>query len=109
MQKREFKERRAFQRIPIKLSLRILNLRSKRESLTQTVDISANGIGLIAENKLYPNTPLEIWLQTPDAAEPLHTKGEVVWAKMLEPNSFRVGVRLEKTDLLALSQALLTM
>jgi hypothetical protein len=77
-----------------------------REGTGQTADISAKGIGLVADVELAPNTPLEMWLEIPDKGEPLYTRGEVVWSKMMEPNKFRIGVNLEKADLMGLSRVL---
>ena len=106
MQKKEFKDKRIFERLPIKRSLRFLAPRSNRAGLAQTQDISAQGIGLLAEKELLPRTPLEIWLHIPDKGEPLYTRGEVVWSKMIGPDKYRVGVGLEKVDLMGLSRIL---
>lgn len=106
MQKTQIKDRRACERIPIELSLRFLNHRTNKEGLAQAVDISANGIGLLTEEELSPSIPLEIWLQIPDYAEPVYIKGEVVWSKMVKPNGYRAGIRLEKINLVTISQVL---
>jgi len=104
MQRQEFRDRRAYQRIPVRLFLRYFNLHSNKEGSAETRDISANGIGLFTEEDLSPRTPLEIWLQIPDRGEPLYTKGKVVWSKMIEPNRYRAGVCLEKVDFMAMSR-----
>jgi hypothetical protein len=104
MQKAEFRDRRAYERIPARLFLRYLNLDSDKEGSAQTRDISANGIGLFTEEELLPHTILEIWLHIPDRGEPLYTKGEVVWSKMIEPNRYRSGVHLEKVDFMAMAR-----
>lgn len=106
MQKAEFVDRRIFERIPVKLSLRFLDLHSNKESLGQTQDISAKGIGLLTEEKLSPATPLEMWLQIPDKGDPLYTRGNVVWSDKVEPNKYRVGIALEKADLMGISRVL---
>ena len=108
MQNTEFQDRRLFERIPIKLSLRFLVLRSKRAGLAQTLDVSAQGIGLLTESELLPHTTLEIWLHVPDRGEPLYARGEVVWSKMVEPNRYRAGICLEKIDLMGISRILRT-
>ena len=83
MQDTGFRDRRAYERVPVRLSLRYLNLHSNKQGSAQTRDISANGIGLFTEEELPPRTPLQIWLQIPDRGGPVYTKGEVVWSKMV--------------------------
>ena len=104
MQNTGFRDRRAYERIPVRLYLRYLNLHSNKEGSALTRDISAKGIGLFTEEELLPHTPLEVWLQIPDRGEPLYNKGEVVWSKMVEPDRYRAGICLEKVDFMAMSR-----
>ena len=104
MQKSESSDRRIFERMPVNLSLRFLDLRSYKEHLVQTHDVSAEGIGIVTSEAIPRYTPLEIWLQIPDKGEPLYTRGEVVWSKMIEPDRYRMGVSLEKADLMGVSR-----
>jgi hypothetical protein len=108
MQETKLLDRRIFERIPVKLPLRFLYPTSNKEGLAQTQDISAEGVGLLTNRELLPHTPLEMWLQIPDKGEPLHTMGEVVWSKMIEPNKYRVGISLEKAELMGMSRVLRT-
>jgi len=108
MQNMTFKDRRVFERISVNLPLKFLNPNSNKECLAQTHDISANGIGILTQEELPTHTYLEIWLQIPDNGKPLHTKGRVVWSKMLEPNRYRVGICLERIDLMGVSRVLRT-
>lgn len=106
MDENNYSDRRIFERLPIKLSLKYLDLRSNRENTVETQDISAKGLGLVTNEELKPFTPLEIWLNMPDRGEPLYTRGEVVWSSRVTPGQFRAGVRLEKAELMGLSRAL---
>jgi hypothetical protein len=106
MPETKFKDRRIFERVPVKRSLRFLAPRSNQAGLAQTQDISAQGIGLIAEKELLPRTPLEIWLYMPDKGESVYTTGRVVWSKMVEPNKYRAGINLEKVDFMDISSVL---
>jgi len=81
-------------------------LKQNKEGEAQVQDISAKGIGLITKEELSPHTPLELWLEIPDKGEPLYSRGEVAWTKKLEPDKYRVGVNLEKADLMGLSRVL---
>jgi hypothetical protein len=100
-------DRRVFARIDAKFPLRFLDRSSGREVEAETVDISANGLGLVAKESLTAKTPLEIWLDIPDQHEPLYTRGEIVWSKTLaDTGQQRVGVRLERAELMGLARVL---
>ena len=102
----EMEDRRIFERFKAALPTRFLNLKESSEGNGLTEDVSAKGIGLLAENEVAPRAPLELWLEIPDKGEPLYARGEVVWSKMLQPNKYRVGVNLERADLMGLSRVL---
>jgi Tfp pilus assembly protein PilZ len=106
MQNLGFEDRRIFERIPVKLPLKYLDLQSNKESLAQTRDISAEGIGLVTDREFLPGAPLEIWLEIPDKGEPLYVKAEVVWSRVIGLNKYRSGISLEKPQLLEISRVL---
>ena len=106
MQEKELKDRRIFARIPVELPLKLLDSQSNKESVVQTQDISAQGIGIVAREDLAPNTRFQMWLEIPDKGKPLYTEGEVVWSKMVEPNRYRAGINLDKPDLMGMSRIL---
>jgi len=101
-------DRRVFARINTRLPVRFLDPSSGREGKADTMDISANGLGLATNESLSVMTPLEMWLGIPDQHEPLYTRGEVVWAEQPLPGTdeHRVGVRLEKAELMGLARVL---
>ena len=100
-------DRRIFERIGTKLPVRFLDPSSGREGKADTMDISANGLGLVTNERLSVMTPLEMWLGIPDQHEPLYTRGQVVWAEPLPgSDEHRVGVRLEKAELMGLARVL---
>lgn len=94
-------DRRVFARIEAKFPLRFLDPRSGKEGGGETVDVSANGVGLVTSENLTVQTPLEMWLQIPDQHDPFYTRGEVVWFE--KP---RAGVRLERAELMGLARVL---
>ena len=108
MQETKFLDKRIFERIPVKLPLRFLYSNSDTEGLAQTHNISAAGIGLVTDIELLNHTPLEMWLQIPDKGEPFHLAGKVVWFDMIEPNKYKVGISLEKAELMEMSRVLRT-
>jgi len=108
MQKPDFEDRRIFERIPTKLSLRFLEQPTNREGLAQTQDISAKGVGLLAKDELFPHTPVEMWLQIPNKDTPVYLRGEVVWSRPAESENYRVGVNLDRAELMGMSAVLRT-
>lgn len=106
VQNLEDNDRRIFERFCVKLLLKYCDLNSDRERSAQTIDISANGIGLVTSRDLFKHAPLEMWISIPDKGQPLYTRGEVIWSSMIEPNKCRVGVKLEKADLMGFARVL---
>ncbi|MDD5254620.1 MAG: PilZ domain-containing protein [Candidatus Omnitrophica bacterium] len=100
-------DRRIFARLPIKLSARILNPLNGSESDAETVDISANGVGLQMPRGVSSGTPLELWLRIPDMHEPLYSRGEVVWTQPVAGYPLqRAGIALERAHLMGLARIL---
>ena len=100
-------ERRVFARINTRFPLRFLDPHTGRESQTETVDVSANGVSFITKENLANRIPLEMWLDIPDNRDPFYTRGEVAWSSSLaDSNQRRVGVRLEKAELMGLARIL---
>ncbi len=101
-----FEDQRIFARFSARLPLRFLDTDSNMEGGAETYDVSAKGLGLVINEQLKPHTSLEMWLHIPDKGEPLYTRGEVVWSRMVESNKYQIGVNLEKADLMGLSRVL---
>ncbi len=104
----EYKDRRVFERFAAKMSLRFLNLNTGKEGYAHTRDFSAKGLGLVSSHGVVPHSLFEIWVDIPDKGDPLYTRGEVVWTKCLAPEQYRMGVSLEKADLMGLGRVLRT-
>lgn len=100
-------DKRVFARINVKFPLNFLASSSGIEGDAETVDISANGVGFVTSESLASKTPLEMWLNLPDKHEPFYTRGDVVWSEpSADANRYRVGVQLEKAQLMGLARAL---
>jgi len=100
-------DRRVFERINTRLPVRFLDPTSGREGKADTINVCANGLGLQTNDNLSVMTPLEMWLGIPDQHEPLYTRGEVVWSEPLPgTGEHRIGVRLEKAELMGLARVL---
>ena len=101
-----YKDRRVFERFKARLPVRFIDLKRNREGTAYTCDVSAKGLGLVSQVEVNPYTPMELWLDMPDKGEPLYTRGEVVWSSSITPNSWRVGINLERADLMGMSRVL---
>lgn len=102
-------DRRIFERFPVNFPLRFLDLKQNKEGRATARDVSAKGVGFVTNEALGPQTSLEIWIEIPDKGEPLYTRGEVAWSLPQGANEYRVGVDLEKADLMGLSRVLRAM
>ena len=102
----KMEDHRIFARMPVKFPMRYLEPRSGGEGFAQTQDISAKGMGIMSSDALPRKTSLEMWVEVPDKGEPLYTRGEVVWSQMVAPQKYRIGVNLEKADLMGLSRVM---
>ena len=96
-------DKRTFQRLPVDLPLKFLNLDSTEEGQARALDISVKGIGFVNDSQLPVKTPLEIWLDVPRRNTPWYIRGQVAWSLPAHNEKYRVGVNLEKADLMALS------
>ncbi|MBU0549684.1 MAG: PilZ domain-containing protein [Candidatus Omnitrophica bacterium] len=100
-------DRRIFARIGKALSVRLLASGQDEECKAETVDISGHGLGILGNEKLSPNTQLEMWLDLPGDRGSFYTRGEVVWSWPLPDRSKqRTGIRLEKAELIGLAPIL---
>lgn len=103
---KDMDDRRIFQRFNIRFPVRLLDLNSGQEVAGQTSDISAKGFGVWLKNDIPRNTPLEAWLKMPDRGEPLYTRGSVAWSRPDTQGEYRLGINLERADLMGLSRIL---
>jgi hypothetical protein len=97
-------DRRIFERFARVVPLRLLDLGSGKDIRTQTQDISVKGLGMTSDQEVSPFSRVEVWLEVPQQ-QPLYARGEIAWVMPLK-QGFRLGVNLEKADLMGLGRAL---
>lgn len=102
----EMKDRRIFERLKVRLPLKLFNLNENREVQAVTEDVSAKGVGCITGQELRPGTPLEMWLQLPDKGEPIYIRGAVAWSQPKDTSNYRAGINLEKAHFMQLAGVL---
>ena len=69
------------------------------KSNAKTNDISAEGLGLLTDEELVPGESIQICMQMVDNNEKILVRGKVVWSTMIEPGTYRVGLKLEDSVL----------
>ena len=88
-------DRRIFQRVPIKVDCRLTNPVFGLESVGSTIDISLDGLGVMAPVNWAQGNRIRIWLESAG----FEAAGVIVFRKEEAPN-FRYGVRFEQTGIL---------
>ncbi len=102
----QMEDHRIFQRFNVRFPAKLLDLTNGNEFSAETCDISAKGIGFVLKDDLPANTPLEAWLEVPDNREPLYARGLAVWSRQDADSGYRIGMDLERADLMGLSRIL---
>ena len=96
------REKRRFIRFDIALKVAYIVQRNpKAEKLGTTKDISAAGMQLLTGDKLELGDKVDLKIFVPDALNPAHLKGIVVWTKDLEPagrHSYGIGIDFGKIE-----------
>jgi PilZ domain len=101
----EMNDHRIFERFQKEFSARFIGLDGK-EGVAHTFDVSAKGLGLSTSQELESQSNLEIWLDVPNSTDPLYTRGQVVWSRLVAGEGFRSGIELERADLMGISRLL---
>lgn len=98
------KDRRVFERIPVRLPVRLLDSMRNKELIADTLDVSAKGLGIISNETLNTGDNLELWLNMPDKKEPFYTRGSVVWRQPQDAAGCRYGICLEKAEFMGMAR-----
>ncbi len=99
-------DKRIFRRFEVNFPVRFLDDVDSREGMGSARNISAKGMGMVIGIQLKTRTPLELWIEVPDERDPLYTRGEVAWSMPAGVNEYKIGINLEKADLVGLSRLL---
>jgi hypothetical protein len=98
-------ERRLSKRSNVRIPFRFMETEKNKEGVGEITDISSSGAGMIVTcEKLQPLSTLQMWLEIPNSPEPLQVNGRVKWLKNVAPGIFRIGIKFDKVDFIAISQ-----
>jgi hypothetical protein len=103
------KDRRASLRFPISLSVQCFDRQSRTEILSQTYDISAQGIGLLINEEIPLGAPVTVTITMPDTGEEIKVNGKFIWQKAVDSYCYRIGVELTGSRLKPIPIALRTL
>jgi hypothetical protein len=95
-------ERRIFERIPVKLPVRLIDLDNNRELEATACDVSAKGLGIVGGGYLESGSRVELWLNMADRNEPFYSRGTVVWSESQRSGEYKGGISLEKAEFMGL-------
>ena len=99
-------DKREFQRYTVRLMVQVTGLEDKRVDIAYTHDISAKGAGLVCKEQFGKNSHIDLWLYSAIRGEPFYIKGEVVWSKVVDQNTWRMGIEFERADFMGISKVL---
>lgn len=98
---KKIEERRKYIRLEVPIQLRyIIEGDSTRKDVT-TKDLSCDGLRFICSDEISAGSGIEMNLMIPEAANPVHAKGKVVWVKRLtleDSSPYEVGVEFSKIE-----------
>ena len=77
-------ERRKFVRLDTRLDVTYTIVQSGQTKQAVTKDIGGGGICLFTEQILPPGTRLQVAMKLPNAEQPVHFIGEIVWSEPYE-------------------------
>ena len=96
------REKRQFIRFDIALKVAyIVQKDPKIERIGTTRDVSAQGMQLLTSDKLEPGDKIDFKIFVPEALNPSHMKGNVVWSRELEhpkSHSYSAGIDFGKIE-----------
>ncbi|MBN1871865.1 MAG: PilZ domain-containing protein [Candidatus Omnitrophica bacterium] len=98
---KKMEERRKYIRLEVPVHLQyIIDGETMRKDVT-TKDLSCDGLRFICSNDISSGLNLEMNLMIPDASNPVHVNGKVVWSKRLtleDGSPYEVGVEFSKIE-----------
>ncbi|MFC1621392.1 PilZ domain-containing protein [Candidatus Omnitrophota bacterium] len=96
------REKRRFIRFNIALKVLYVIRKEPREEKTGiSKDISAGGLELLAKEKMTPGNKIALTLCIPEALNPVHLNGTIVWSKEVDgddKSSYSAGVEFGKIE-----------
>ncbi len=97
-------ERRLFERFSARFPARFKDTRDDFGLNIQLNDASALGIRITTRDRLFINDSVSIEVELPGSSSPMVMNGEVKWVKNRPDNTWDVGIKFFKVDLVYISR-----
>ena len=98
-------ERRYFERFTTRFPAKFKDARQDYGDQVYLRDASAEGVKLTSREQLFINDNVALEVKVADGHEhPMNIRGEVVWAKNVEPGIWDVGLKCHKIDFLHMAR-----
>ncbi len=92
---KKIEEKRKFIRLEIPVELKYIAEGGSARKESTTKDLSCEGLRFTTEEELKKGSSLELNINVPDANNPVHVKGKVVWSRRLsseDKSLFETGI-----------------
>lgn len=100
----EIQDKRLFERFVARFPAKIKDSRQDFGSKISLRDVSAEGARFSSKDKVFLDDKLAIEVALPTRSLPFTIKGDAVWVRKKEDNTWDVGVKFPKIHLMLLSQ-----
>ncbi len=104
-----FEDRRLFMRFAVEMPMRFFCSEAEMSGKGRMLDISANGMGFVTNRRLSVYSHMDVGVSISNSARPFYTTGEVVWVQRIDFDSYRIGVKLDKPELMGVWRVLNSM
>lgn len=98
----QYHDRRIFARLKAGVVLKYVE--DEQEKTGMTLDISAQGLGIISKEGLKTDTEVRVFLKLPDTKEELSIAGKIIWCHKINDTMFRAGILLDQPELMIVSK-----
>ena len=97
-------ERRIFERFSARFPVKFKDAREDYGSDVFLLDASAEGMRLMAKERVFLEDQISLEVALPDGKEPMVLSGQVVWVKLLNLSLWDIGVRFTQINFIKMQR-----
>ncbi|MBF0522149.1 MAG: PilZ domain-containing protein [Candidatus Omnitrophica bacterium] len=97
-------DQRLFERFSAKFPAKFKDAREDFGQNVHLEDASAQGVRIASRQRLYVNDSVSLEVELPDGHAPMNLRGQVVWVKHNDTESWDAGLKFYKISLVAMSR-----
>ena len=95
-------KRRLYERFPSRFPVKFKDTRQDYGTNVHLRNVSAEGASFTTQEHMYLNDGVSLEIELPDGKEPMTLRGEVVWTKKQDTETWDVGLKFHKVVLMDL-------